>query len=114
MSSLDIRNWHANVGQHASEGVSKILIGNKSDWTDKRAVPEERGKELALELGMEFMETSAKANLGVEEAFFALAKFVMLPCVRHFELNRRTTLQAVQDSAHRLTSRHCYFTGWPV
>lgn len=33
---LDIRTWHSNVEQHASEGVNKILIGNKCDWTDKK------------------------------------------------------------------------------
>lgn len=33
---IDIRTWHANVEQHASEGVNKILIGNKSDWSDKK------------------------------------------------------------------------------
>ncbi|KAG2132370.1 rab-type small GTP-binding protein [Suillus clintonianus] len=69
-----IRTWHANIEQHASEGVNKILIGNKSDWTDKRAVSEEKGIELATELGMDFMETSAKANEGVELAFFNLAR----------------------------------------
>ncbi|KAG1829498.1 rab-type small GTP-binding protein [Suillus fuscotomentosus] len=69
-----IRTWHANIEQHASEGVNKILIGNKSDWTDKRAVPEIQGRALADELGMKFMETSAKANEGVEEAFFTLAR----------------------------------------
>ncbi|KAG1825451.1 ras family-domain-containing protein [Suillus subaureus] len=69
-----IRTWHANIEQHASEGVNKILIGNKSDWTDKRAVTETQGRELAEELGMKFMETSAKANDGVEEAFFTLAR----------------------------------------
>jgi Ras-related protein Rab-8A len=35
-ASIDIRTWHANVEQHASEGVNKILIGNKCDWTDKK------------------------------------------------------------------------------
>lgn len=35
-SAADIRTWHANVEQHASEGVNKILIGNKCDWTDKK------------------------------------------------------------------------------
>lgn len=73
---LDIRTWHANIEQHASEGVNKILIGNKSDWTDKRAVTEEQGRELANELGIRFMETSAKINEGVEEAFFTLARCV--------------------------------------
>ena len=70
----DIRTWHANIEQHASEGVNKILIGNKSDWTEKRAVTEEQGRELANELGIKFMETSAKVNEGVEEAFFTLAR----------------------------------------
>lgn len=75
-SGIDIRTWHANIEQHASEGVNKILIGNKSDWTDKRAVTEEQGRELANELGIKFMETSAKINEGVEEAFFTLARSV--------------------------------------
>ena len=70
----DIRTWHNNIEQHASEGVNKILIGNKSDWTDKKAVTEEQGRELADEFGIKFMETSAKVNEGVEEAFFTLAR----------------------------------------
>lgn len=79
LHSADIRTWHANIEQHASEGVNKILIGNKSDWTEKRAVTEEQGRELANELGIKFMETSAKINEGVEEAFFTLARCVMFP-----------------------------------
>ena len=77
--SADIRTWHANIEQHASEGVNKILIGNKSDWTEKRAVTEEQGRELANELGIKFMETSAKINEGVEEAFFTLARSAPSP-----------------------------------
>lgn len=77
--SADIRTWHANIEQHASEGVNKILIGNKSDWSEKRAVTEEQGRELANELGIKFMETSAKINEGVEEAFFTLARSASLP-----------------------------------
>ena len=76
LTRADIRTWHANIEQHASEGVNKILIGNKSDWTEKRAVTEEQGRELANELGIKFMETSAKVNDGVEESFFTLARCV--------------------------------------
>lgn len=71
----DIRTWHANIEQHASEGVNKILIGNKSDWVEKRVITEDQGKDLANELGIRFMETSAKVNEGVEEAFFTLARY---------------------------------------
>lgn len=76
-SFTDIRTWHSNIEQHASEGVNKILIGNKCDWSDKRAVTEEQGRELAEELGIKFMETSAKVNQGVEDAFFTLARYVL-------------------------------------
>lgn len=70
----NIRTWHANIEQHASAGVNKILIGNKCDWDEKRAVSLEQGRQLADELGVRFVETSAKANEGVEQAFFTLAR----------------------------------------
>jgi Ras-related protein Rab-8A len=50
------------------------LIGNKTDEHDRRVITEEQGQELADELGMQFMETSAKANEGVTESFYALAR----------------------------------------
>ncbi|KAG1853051.1 rab-type small GTP-binding protein [Suillus subluteus] len=56
-----IRTWHTIAERHASEGVNMILI-------------EIQGHALADELGMKFMETSEKANEGVEEVFFILAR----------------------------------------
>lgn len=70
---LDIRTWFSNVEQHATEGVNKILIGNKCDWEEKRAVSTERGQQLADELGIPFMEVSAKGNINIEKAFYSLA-----------------------------------------
>ncbi|KAJ6140453.1 Small GTPase superfamily Rab type [Penicillium chermesinum] len=69
----DIRTWFSNVEQHASEGVHKILIGNKCDWEEKRAVSTEQGQELADELGIPFLEVSAKNNINIEKAFYNLA-----------------------------------------
>ena len=70
----DIKTWHSQIDQHASTGVNKILIGNKCDWDEKRVVSVEQGRDLADEFGLRFLETSAKANEGVEEAFFTLAR----------------------------------------
>ena len=53
--------------------MNKILIGNKCDWEEKRAVSTEQGQALADELGIPFMEVSAKSNINVEKAFFSLA-----------------------------------------
>lgn len=109
LRTIDIRTWHANIEQHASEGVNKILIGNKSDWTDKRAVTTEQGQELANELGIKFMETSAKINEGVEEAFFTLARYVLRTSVRQpmasdsrTETSRRGSLTRKQTLRARL------------
>ena len=49
------------------------MIGNKSDWEEKRAVSTERGQALADELGIPFLEVSAKSNINVEKAFYSLA-----------------------------------------
>ena len=70
---IDIRTWFSNVEQHATEGVNKILIGNKCDWEEKRAVSTERGQALADELGIPFLEVSAKSNINVDKAFYSLA-----------------------------------------
>lgn len=37
-------------------------------------VSKDRGEQLAIEYGIKFMETSAKASINVEEAFFTLAR----------------------------------------
>lgn len=71
---LDIRTWYANVEQHASDGVNKILVGNKCDWDDKRVVSESQARELAEELGIDYLETSAKSSIRVDDAFFTLAR----------------------------------------
>jgi Ras-related protein Rab-8A len=54
--------------------VNQILVGNKCDMLDKKVIQKEQGQELANEYGIKFIETSAKSNLGVEEAFFSLAR----------------------------------------
>jgi Ras-related protein Rab-8A len=56
--------------------VHKILIGNKCDWAEKRVVTEDQGRALAQELGIPFIETSAKSNTNVEEAFFSLTRYI--------------------------------------
>lgn len=73
LTPLDIRTWFSNVEQHATEGVNKILIGNKCDWEEKRVISTEQGQQLANELGIPFLEVSAKSGINIDKAFYSLA-----------------------------------------
>ena len=59
----------SEVDKHASENISRILVGNKKDLEDKREVPYNEAKELADHFNVKFLETSAKESLNVEDAF---------------------------------------------
>ncbi|KAH8370637.1 hypothetical protein KR093_004378 [Drosophila rubida] len=69
----NIKNWIRNIEENAAADVEKMLLGNKCELNDKRQVSKERGEQLAIEYGIKFMETSAKASINVEEAFLTLA-----------------------------------------
>ena len=129
----NIRQWIRNIETHASEDVEKMILGNKCDMEDKRAVAKEvrdaalllspsldchshrrgalclslsclvcvhvrtiarisfrlpcciftsmrdtksaqRGEALAAEYNIPFLETSAKNNINVEQAFTQMGK----------------------------------------
>jgi Ras-related protein Rab-8A len=70
----NIKTWIHNIEQHASEDVEKMILGNKCDMDEKRVISKEQGEKLAGEHGVSFMETSAKANINVEEAFTKIAR----------------------------------------
>lgn len=67
-----VKNWLGEIDRNASEGVHKLLVGNKSDMANKKAVDYGTAKEFAGGLEMPFLETSAKNSSNVEEAFLAM------------------------------------------
>ena len=68
-----VNDWLKEVNRYAAEGTVKLLVGNKSDRTADRVVTEEQASEFAQELGIPFIETSAKSAKNVEEAFLTMA-----------------------------------------
>lgn len=68
-----VNDWLNEVNRYASEGTCKLLVGNKSDISENRAVPYETAKAFADSLAIPFLETSAKNAKNVEEAFLTMA-----------------------------------------
>ncbi|KAL7964834.1 small GTP-binding protein [Trichoderma sp. SZMC 28014] len=62
----NVKQWLQEIDRYATEGVNKLLVGNKSDMSDK--------KEFADSLGIPFLETSAKNASNVEQAFLTMAR----------------------------------------
>lgn len=100
----NIRNWIRNIDQYASEGVNKILIGNKCDDVERRVVDRERGAELAREYGLKFMETSAKNNVNVDEGFLSLAKDIKKRLIDTGKLVNEQQSNAAKESQNNNVS----------
>lgn len=73
----NLTSWMKDVDNYCGEEAVKLLIGNKSDAEEMRAVPMEQAKEFASEHNLLFMEASAKAATNVKAAFRLLVAEVM-------------------------------------
>jgi len=73
----NIAKWLRNIDEHASEEVVKMILGNKCDMSDRRVVSKERGEKIAIDHQIRFLETSAKANINIDKAFYDLAEAIL-------------------------------------
>ncbi|CAH8438294.1 unnamed protein product [Schistosoma bovis] len=65
--------WVDDVRNERGGDVIIILVGNKTDLSDKRKVTTEEGEHLAKKLEVMFIETSAKAGYNVKVLFRRIA-----------------------------------------
>lgn len=59
--------WIDDVRTERGTDVIIMLVGNKTDLSDKRQVSTEEGERKAKELNVMFIETSAKAGYNVKQ-----------------------------------------------
>jgi len=65
----NIHRWLHELRDHADPQIVVMLVGNKSDLSHLRAVPEEAGHSLAEKEGITFLETSALDCHNIDKAF---------------------------------------------
>ena len=70
--------WLNNIETHAGPEIQKILIANKCDLNFNRVVSPQEGQQFANQMGLKYIETSAKSNKNVSLAFENLTFDVFL------------------------------------
>ncbi len=70
--------WLRDFKKYVKKKGVYVLIGNKTDLKHQRAIPTERGRELATKIkASHFIETSAKLGENIEEAFSLLVNQIL-------------------------------------
>jgi small GTP-binding protein len=64
----NLKNWHNEI-KKVSPNISLILVGNKIDLEENREVESQEGNILADNLGLSYIETSAKTGENINDAF---------------------------------------------
>lgn len=78
-----------------------ILVGNKCDLTESRAVTTDEAKEVADSLGVEYLETSAKDSINIKQTFDQLVDEIAEKMAESIEKNPNFNNKGtrVRDSA---------------
>lgn len=71
----NVHRWLEDVKKYAGPNIVQLLVGNKRDLESQREVPYNAAMEFGNHHDMlDFIETSAKDNTHVDEAFVKMAK----------------------------------------
>ena len=73
----NLAKWLRTIIEHSNADVEKMILGNKCDMDEQRRIPKERGEAIARENGIHFLETSAKTNVNIEEAFLQISESIL-------------------------------------
>jgi len=72
----NVQKWLTEVERYALEGVTKVLVGNKCDLESLRKVSRQEAQEFADQLGLIYLETSAKSASNVTEVFTQMSQAI--------------------------------------
>jgi Ras-related protein Rab-1A len=73
----NVRDWLQEVKQYGDKDVVKMLVGNKVDQESRRVVQKDLAQQLADDLDLPYLETSAKNDVNVHEMFAQLATRIL-------------------------------------
>ncbi|XP_037726935.1 ras-related protein Rab-21 isoform X1 [Drosophila subpulchrella] len=72
-----VKSWVRELRQMRGTKIALIIVGNKTDLSEQRAVAHEEALQYARTVGAQYVETSAKENEGVAELFDLLTHLML-------------------------------------
>ncbi|XP_044532495.1 ras-related protein Rab-17 [Gracilinanus agilis] len=103
------QNWWKELeNEFQPEEIVVILVGNKTDLEDSREVTFEEGKTFSESNKLLFMETSAKLNHQVTEAFTAVARELLQREEQHGgQAQRKSPSVDLENSTSQRKAKCC-------
>jgi small GTP-binding protein len=74
---INAEAWKDEAFKNLKEAIPLVLVANKVDLADSRAVTTEEGKEFAEKNGFLYVESSALTGENVEQAYITLCKIMI-------------------------------------
>jgi len=103
----NVKQWLNEIDRYANENVNKLLVGNKSDLTAKKVVDYQTAKAFADEIGIPFLETSAKNATNVEQAFMTMAAEIKNRMASQPVMNKPSTVRPGEGRALPASKSSC-------
>lgn len=109
----NVKMWIKEVQNHAGPSVVRWLIGAKIDLRTPEMVSEgscvstEEGAALAAELGIPFIETSAKNGDNVEQSFTDLATKIISTQGQTMQRGPEKSVVSVSDTVSKPNKKKC-------
>ena len=94
-SFLNTSKWIEDVRNERGNDVIIVIVGNKTDLSDRRQVSVEEGEDKANKESIMFIESSAKAGFNIKQLFRKLA--TALP-----------GMESAQAQPANQNSKYCY------
>ncbi|ORC88450.1 ras-related rab-4 [Trypanosoma theileri] len=98
-----VPQWLNDVRQLAGKDVVVMLIGNKSDLSENRAIQHNEASLYALENGLLHFETSAATGEFVSEAFLKVAKTGLSVTTENTDMEEDSTVELSSEGISRGT-----------
>ncbi|WXG44996.1 MAG: Rab family GTPase [Promethearchaeati archaeon SRVP18_Atabeyarchaeia-1] len=81
-----VKTWYVDLRDHLHQKVPVVLMGNKKDLADQKAVTDSEIRELADGYGFKYFDTSASTGENVDKAFYTLLAQIVLQKKVHLDL----------------------------